>query len=289
MPSVPNPPQNESREGLAEIGARLTAQSYLRRGVAARTEPIRIVLADDHTIVREGLRVLLQDAPDIDVVGEAADGTAAVAVALRLNPDIVVLDLDMPGGDGMPALGELRRVLPDVRVLILTVYAEQERLLDLLEAGACGYLTKEAASTELVEAVRVVASGEIYVRPKVARLLAAAVVPREAVESPHSHFEALSQREQTVLQRIAEGYSLTEIAEQLGISRKTVDAYKNRIHGKLGLRHRTEFVRFAIDAEVLGRSPLPPQASEHSRCRDAETADSRGGAPGPVRHRLRLP
>lgn len=237
---------------LSEVAATLASQAFVRRGVALPPGPIRVVLADDHTIVREGLRVLLQAAPDIDVVGDAANGTAAVALARRLNPDILVLDLEMPGGGGMPALLEIREILPDIRVLILTVHAERERLLDLLEAGARGYLTKEAASAELVDAVRVVASGEIYVRPTVARLLAAAVAPSEQSDTPRRRFEGLSQREQTVLRRVAEGYNLTEIAEQLGISRKTVDAYKHRIQDKLGLSHRTEFVRFAIDAKILG-------------------------------------
>jgi DNA-binding NarL/FixJ family response regulator len=217
-----------------------------------RNEAVRVVLVDDHAMVREGLRLLLRTAPDIVVVGDAENGVAALALAQRVVPDIVVLDLDMPGGDGMLALRELGRVLPSVRVLILTVHAEHQRLLALLEAGARGYLTKEAASHDLVEAIRVVAAGEVYVRPTAARLLAAAVVPQHAAETARGRFQTLSEREQTILRLVAQGYSGAETARQLGISSKTVDAYKRRVQAKLGLEHRTDYVRFAIEAGILG-------------------------------------
>lgn len=236
---------------LVELGARLAARPYARRGVPMSTETIRIILADDHEMVREGLRLLLRAAPDIAVVGEAENGAAALALARRVVPDIVVLDLDMPGGDGLTTLRELGQTLPTVRVLILTMYAEQERLLPLLEAGARGYLTKEAASQDLVEAIRVVAAGDIYVRPTAARLLAAAVVPQRAARTATGQFHALSEREQTILRLVAQGYSGAEIARQLRISSKTVAAYKQRIEEKLGLEHRTDYVRFAIQAGIL--------------------------------------
>jgi DNA-binding NarL/FixJ family response regulator len=186
------------------------------------------------------------------VVGEAENGVSAVALAERLSPNIVILDLDMPGGDGVGALKEIGKTLPGVRVLILTMHAERERLLPLLEAGARGYLTKEAASRDLVEAIRVVAAGEVYVRPSAARLLAAALVPQRAAETARSRFETLSEREQSVLQMVAEGYNGAEIARHLGISTKTVDAYKRRVQDKLGLEHRTDYVRFALEAGILG-------------------------------------
>jgi DNA-binding NarL/FixJ family response regulator len=238
-------------EELALLGASLAARPYARRGVPMRDEVVRVVLVDDHTMVREGLRLLLRSAGDIAVVGEADSGPAALEVAERVRPDIVVLDLDMPGGDGMAALRGLEQTLPSVRVLILTVHAEQERLVPLLEAGARGYLTKEAASQDLVEAIRVVAAGEIYVRPVTARLLAAAVVPHHTAKTARDRFQTLSEREQTTLQLVAEGYSGAEIARQLGISTKTIDAYKHRVQEKLGLEHRTDYVRFAIEAGIL--------------------------------------
>ena len=237
---------------LAQLRAALATRSYAVRGVPVRDETIRVILVDDHTLIREGVRVLLQAAPDIAVVGEAENGVAALELAQRARPDVVVLDLDMPGADGESALAELRSQLPEVRVLILTMYPEQSRLVPLLEGGARGYLTKEAASRELVEAIRVVAAGEVYVRPEVVRLLASVVVPKRAADSARDRFRTLSDREATVLRLVAEGYSGAEIARQLDVSTKTVDAYKHRIHDKLGLQHRTEYVRFAIEAEILG-------------------------------------
>ena len=213
---------------------------------------IRVVLVDDHAMLREGLRLLLRNASDITVLGEADSGDEALALAQRVKPDLVVLDLDMPRGDGLSALRNLRQALPETRVLILTVHTERERLLSLLDAGAQGYLTKEAASRELVEAIRVVAAGEIYVRPSAARLLAAAVVPERAHKTARGRFESLSDREQTVLRLVAQGYSGAEIARQLDLSTKTIDAYKRRVQEKLGLQHRTDYVRFAIEAGILG-------------------------------------
>ena len=242
---------HEFADELARLGTDMAARPYARRGVSMSDRTIRVILADDHAMVREGLRLLLRTAPDIAVVGEAGDGRGALALARRVEPDIVVLDLDMPGGDGAAALHELVQELPEARVLILTVHGEHERLLPMLDAGARGYLTKEAASRDLVEAIRVVAGGEVYVRPAAARLLAGAVAPRPALRSAIDRFHGLSEREQTVLRAVAEGYSGAEIARHLRISTKTVDAYKRRIQDKLGLEHRTEYVRFAIEVGLL--------------------------------------
>jgi two-component system response regulator NreC len=247
------PDSHDGPDGaLAELGASLAARPYARRGVSVRDETVRVVLVDDHAMVREGLRLLLRAASDIAVVGEAEDGVAALDVVRQVDPAVVILDLDMPGGDGLTALRALSQERPEVRVLILTMHAEQEWLLPLLEAGARGFLTKDAASRELIEAIRVVAAGEIYVRPSTARQLAAAIVPHRAAQTARDRFQGLSDREQTILRRVAEGYNGAEIARQLGISSKTVDAYRRRINEKLGLEHRTEYVRFAIEAGLLG-------------------------------------
>jgi two-component system, NarL family, response regulator NreC len=243
---------DDPQKRLAQLRASLATQPYARRGVSMSSQTVRVILVDDHAMVREGLRLLLRAAPDIVVVGDAENGVAAVALAQRVSPDVIVLDLDMPGGGGETALRELGKALPDVHVLILTMYEEDENLLALLEAGARGYLAKEAASRDLVDAIRVVAAGEVYVRPTTARLLAAAIVPQGTADTAQGRFETLSDREQTVLRMVAEGYSGAEIARQLGISTKTVDAYKRRIHEKLGLEHRTAYVRFAIEAGLLG-------------------------------------
>ena len=242
-----------SAERLAQLGASIAGRPYARRGVSVGNEMIRVLLADDHGILREGLRLLLRAAPDITVVGEAENGVSALSLAQQLTPDVVILDLDMPDGDGATALRAIQEKVPGVRVLILTMHAEQERLLPLLEAGARGYLSKSAASLDLIEAIRVVASGDVYVRPAAARLLAAAIVPQRADETARSRFGSLSDRERTILQSVAQGYSGAEIARELGISSKTVDAYKRRVEEKLGFRHRTDYVRFAIAAGILGQ------------------------------------
>jgi two-component system response regulator NreC len=249
--NIPRPQPAMPAGDLAQLGADMASKPYARRGVAMGNETIRVLLVDDHAMVREGLRLLLRTAPDLDVIGEAENGVAAVASARRLVPDVVVLDPDMPDGDGVTAVRELKQSLPQVRVLILTMHPEHERLLPLLEAGARGYLTKEAASRDLVEAIRVVATGEGYVRPAAARLLASAVIPEHTARMARSRFQILSDREQTTLTLLAEGYSGAEIARKLGISTKTVDAYKRRVQEKLGLEHRTDYVRFALEAGIL--------------------------------------
>lgn len=212
---------------------------------------IRVVIIDDHVMFRQGIKALLSPS-GIDVAGEACDGAEGIAVARRLRPDVILLDLDMPGTGGRAALDELRRTLPDSHVLILTMHPEEERLLPLLDSGAHGYLCKAGASGELVEAIRALASGDVYVRPTSARMLAGAMVPQRALKNPRGRFNTLSKREQTVVRLLAEGYSGVEVARQLAISARTVDAYKQRISDKLGLKHRTSYVRFAVDAGLLG-------------------------------------
>lgn len=214
---------------------------------------IRVILVDDHALVRAGFRTMLERLDDIEVVGEASDGREALALAERERPDLVVMDLDMPELDGEAATRALIAREPNARVLVVSVHPEEERLLPVLEAGASGYLPKCAAPHELVDAIRTVAAGEIYVRPSVARLLAARQRPQghSGAERRRRAFEALSDRERTVLVLTAEGYTGVEIGERLRISNKTVETYKNRIEEKLGVRHRTEYVRIALDLDLL--------------------------------------
>ena len=238
---------------LAEVGRDLASRPYARRGVPARTEPIRVMLVDDHGLVRAGFRSVLHASPDIVVVGEAGDGQVAVATALRVHPEVVVMDLDMPGGDGLTATRRLHETAPNIHVLIVTMYEENEKLLAVLNAGARGYLSKGAAERDLADAIRVVAAGDVYVRPSVSRALAESSVepPRERTDA-RGRLEKLSQREQTVVILTARGFNGPEIGEQLGITAKTVDTYKQRIEEKLGLSHRSEYVRFALEADLLG-------------------------------------
>jgi len=240
------------RGTLSEVGSELASRPYARRGVPARAEPIRVLLVDDHNLVRAGLKFVLRAFPEICVVGESADGQQAAMLATRLQPDVVVMDLDMPNCDGLTATQLLRSAAPEVRVLIVTMHAEQDKLLALLAAGARGYLSKTATEQELGEAIRVVAAGEVYVRPVIANALARSVVqplPRRA--DARARLTQLSPRERSVVVLTARGYNGPEIGRELGITAKTVDTYKQRIEAKLGMSHRSEYVRFALEADLL--------------------------------------
>jgi two-component system, NarL family, response regulator NreC len=215
---------------------------------------IRVVLADDHTVVRAGLKAVLGAAPDIQVVGEAKNGREAVAMAERLDPDVIVMDLTMPELDGTGATKEITQKKLRTRVLVLTMHLEEDYLVPLMEAGAAGYLVKSAADRELVDAVRAVARGDMYVRPAAARVLAQNLSKRATAQSEQSKFEHLTQREQDVLRLVAQGYSAPEIGEQLFISPKTVDTYKQRIQEKLGIAHRADYVQFALKLGLLNKS-----------------------------------
>ena len=212
---------------------------------------IRVVLVDDHTMVREGLHVLLRQAPDIVIVGEASDGVSALGLVAHLQPDVVVLDIAMPRGDGEVALREIKQRWPDVRVLMLTMHTESDWLLPMLAAGASGFITKDSAVQDLVRAIRQVAEGDVYVRPANAARAPDPIVPPAPRETAKSRFLALSGREQSVVRMVANGFSGVEIAESLGISTKTVDAYKHRVHEKLGFSHRTDYVKFGLEAGLL--------------------------------------
>jgi two-component system, NarL family, response regulator NreC len=213
---------------------------------------IRVVLVDDHAIVRTGLKAVLADEADIDVVGEAAGGNEALALLERVPADVVVMDLSMSDGDGMMATRSITaRGDQAPQVLVLTMHAEEAYLEAVLEAGASGYLVKSTADRELVEAIRAVANGEIFVQPSAARVLAQGARRREEHASDRARYERLTDRERAVMQLIAEGYTAPEIGEQLAISPKTVDTYKQRVNEKLGLTHRADYVKLALKLGLL--------------------------------------
>lgn len=214
-------------------------------------DSIRVVLADDHAIVRAGLKAVLGSASDITVVGEASNGNEAIALAERLSPHVVVMDLSMPGMDGMAATRALAAKEGAPRVLVLTMHAEEDYLVPLLEAGASGYLVKNVADRDLVEAVRTVARGELYVHPGAARVLARGIRSKDENSGDRARYERLTDRERDVLRLTAAGYTAPEIGEKLFISPKTVDTYKQRINEKLGLRHRADYVRLALKLGLL--------------------------------------
>lgn len=204
---------------------------------------IRVVVADDHEVVRSGLRAFVDSAPGMKVVAEAANGQEAILCARELRPDVLVMDIAMPVLDGAAATERIAREFPGMKILALSAYDDRAQLVRLMNAGAAGYALKGAPGDELVRAIRTVASGGTYVDP----LLAGKVLrsPR-TIAKPIDVTDSLSNREEEVLRRIAWGESNKEIAEQLGISTKTVETYKARITDKLGLRTRPEMVRYAV-------------------------------------------
>jgi two-component system, NarL family, response regulator NreC len=208
---------------------------------------IRVLIADDHAVVREGLRRILETAGDIDVVGEAATGQQAVFVAIETGPDVVLMDVLMPEQTGIEAIPKVRRSAPDARVLVVSTYDDPGTVRQAFAAGASGYVLKEAAHAELVQAVREVAGGGTYVHPALgARLVAAeAAAQRRAAEDP------LSDREREVLRLLALGHRNQEVAGMLSISVRTAETHRAHIMQKLGLSTRAELVRYALERGLL--------------------------------------
>jgi two-component system response regulator NreC len=218
---------------------------------------IRLLVVDDHPVVRAGLRTLLGAQPDMEVVGEAVDGTTAVERALELAPDVVVMDISMEEMSGLEATREIRKRVPQAKVLVLTVHDSVEYLRQALEAGAVGYVLKQAADTELAVAIRVVQRGEIFLYPVFTRVLLEDLT-QEGEQEDHSRpdsFELLSPREREVLRLVALGYTNRQIADQLYLSVKTIGTYRSRLMTKLNLGGRPALVRYALGMGLLDSSP----------------------------------
>lgn len=214
------------------------------------SDTIRVLLVDDHTVLRAGLRALLEAEEDMVVVGEAATGEEGVEAVQRIRPDVVVMDLTMPGAGGLEALRQIKQLDPAARVLILTMHSEDEYLLAVLEAGGSGYVRKTSADHDLTTAIRTVARDEVYLYPSAAKLLLQGFKMKIDDKEPDP-LDKLSDRERDVLQMTAEGFSSTEIGAKLFISPKTVDTYRARVMEKMGLTHRSELVRMAVKAGLL--------------------------------------
>jgi DNA-binding NarL/FixJ family response regulator len=214
-------------------------------------DTISVILADDHRVVRAGLKAVLSTAKDITVLTEASNGREAVSLTERFKPDVLLLDISMPDLDGLGVLKELAAKELPTRVLVLTMHAEEQYLVQALELGAAGYLMKSAADRELVDAVHAVARGDMYVQPSGGRLLARGVNRSGQVADDRARYEKLTERERDVLRLVAAGYSAPEIGEQLFISPKTVDTYKQRINEKLDLDHRADYVKLALKLGLL--------------------------------------
>jgi len=212
-----------------------------------------ILIADDHAVLRSGLRLLLDAQSDLKVVGEAADGREAMKLAAELQPDLILLDLTMPGFGGMEALPVLRKTVPASRVLILTMHDDEGYLRQALHRGASGYILKKAADGELILAVRAVLRGEVYVHPSMTKALLDDLLPESSAEADDP-WERLTDREQEVLTLVALGHTSAEIASRLSLSPKTVETYRGRGMEKLGLRSRAALVQFAMARGLLSEN-----------------------------------
>ena len=208
---------------------------------------LRVLIADDHPVVRQGLRQILADEPDIVVAGEAANAREVLDMARRTTCDVVLLDVTMPGRSGLEALKDLRREHPKLPVLILSIHPEDQLGVRAIQGGAAGYVTKDSAPEELVTAIRKVCSGGKYVSPALAERLAAHI----AADSPGSLHAALSDREFEVLRSISGGKTVTQIAKELSLSVKTISTYRARVLQKLQLKNNAQLTRYALDNRLV--------------------------------------
>jgi DNA-binding NarL/FixJ family response regulator len=209
-------------------------------------DEIRLLLADDHAVVRSGLRLLLESQPDMVIIGEAENGEDAIRRTKELEPDVVLMDIEMPGMNGIEAARQIKAQSPRTAVLALTMYEDDQYFFEMLRAGASGYVPKRAAPDELASAIRAVSRGEVFLHPSLAGRLVQDYLLRRDVESQEPPADELTPREQEVLTLIAQGLSNTEIAEQLVISSKTVDRHRENIMRKLNLHNRVDLVKYAL-------------------------------------------
>ena len=210
--------------------------------------PIRILIADDHGLIRAGLRALLEDVPEFSVVGEAEDGFVVLAKTAELNPDIVLMDVNMPGLNGIETTRRLGEISPSVRVLALTVHEDEGMLREMIRAGACGYIIKRAVESDLIQAVRVVAQGYIYVHPSLTASLVKDFSPHTDPES--AIVEELTPREKDVLLLLARGHTNRQIAQKLNISPRTVEGHRSSLVNKLGFSSRVELMKYVEEHNI---------------------------------------
>ncbi len=207
---------------------------------------IRVLIADDHALVREGVRMILALHEDIEVVGEAANGSEAIEQVDKLSPDVVLMDIAMPGLGGLEAMLEIRQLKPETRVLVLTQYDNTEYIYRFLKSGAAGYVLKKAAGNDLVAAIRAVYQGKSFVDPSIADKVIKGFLERPDVKEDEIVYESLSDREKQVLKLIAEGYTAQQIADILHLSIKTIMTHRTNLMDKLGFHNRAELIKYAI-------------------------------------------
>src|SRR5579863_9285338 len=240
-----------THESATEIKSSATTAPETRQEMRQEAGKIRVLIVDDHTILRAGLRMLLNAHPDLEVVGEASDGNQAVVSAQNMQPDVILMDIAMPECNGIEATRQIKRLLPDTRVLVLTMHENEEYLFQMLRAGAAGYILKEAADTELITAIRVVSAGRFYLSPSAQSMMVSDYLQRVRSGEEHDSYSALTEREREILKLVAEGHTNNQIAERLFISPKTVDTHRTHIMDKLNLHSRAELVKYAMRRGLL--------------------------------------
>jgi len=213
---------------------------------------IRVLIVEDHAIVRQGIRLLLEGQPDMEVVGEAEDGGKALLLVERLQPSVVVMDLNMPGVDGVEATMEIKRRWPGVQVVALTVHDSDEYFFQMIQAGAAGYVLKGADPSDLLEAIRSAQQGEVFLHPPLTTKLVRDYLRRAQTGEVAGSYESLSARERQILRLLAEGHTSPEIADQLSITASTVQTHRAHIMEKLNLRRRSELISYAIRRGIIG-------------------------------------
>ena len=209
----------------------------------------RVLIVDDHAMLRSGIRMLIGAQPDLECVGESGTIRDAIEAAVRLNPDVITLDLSMPGGPGIPGIEKLRTSAPGAKILVLTMHDDPAFVRSSLAMGASGYIVKSAADTELIGAIRAVARGRIFV--DIQDDGAKGEIINEASAHPPSPFSKLSEREREVLMEVAKGYTNQQIADRAGLSVKTIESYRARLMQKLGLKDRADLMRLAVETGLL--------------------------------------
>lgn len=214
-------------------------------------DPIRILLVDDHDIVRAGMRALLKEYPDLELIGEATGGEEAVTLALQLRPDVVLMDVTITVVDGVEATRRIKAAAPEINVLTLTIHEDEAYFCEMLNAGAGGYIPKRASPEDLLAAIRVVASGEVFLHPLVARVMVQDYLRRVRAGTESESYADLTDRQREVLILIAEGLSSREIGERLGISAKTVDRHRENIMERLNLHTRADLVKYALSKGLI--------------------------------------
>lgn len=212
---------------------------------------IRVLLADDHLVLRAGLRALLESEGDLQVIAEAGTGDEAIQLATEEQPDVVVMDLGMPGKGGLEAIREIRRSLPQIRIVVLSMHSGREVVMQAIEAGSDGYVPKSAAHMNLLQAIRAVHAGQRFLDPSATTVVVNKLLEKQAETEL---LIALSEREREVLAQTAKGFTSREIGDQLALSPKTVDTYRQRAMDKLKLRHRSDLIRFALKTGLLENS-----------------------------------